>query len=511
VRDGTNQLLVFLNNSSSAAVAERPDLLASAALPANTVSTTWLGGGQSLLASSERGLISQWLLVHNDAADESDGNAMQLREIRRFQAPAFAPAGRSPLVASDANSRTFLRLLPDGELSINNATSQRQLIAENINATNVRVASFVADGGALLAEHAGGWSLWPLDISHAEVSFSSLLEPVWYEGYSGPDYVWQSSSAGESFEPKLSLVPLTFGTLKAAFYAMLIAAPLAICGAIYTGYFMAPGMRRRIKPLVELMEALPTVVLGFLAGLWLAPYVESNLFGIFSLLVLIPFAVLLASFAWSQMPPLIRLQMPPGFEAALLLPVIVVAVLLCLTAGPFFEGLFFNGDMKLWLSDELGIGYDQRNAMVVGFAMGFAVIPTMFSIAEDAVFTVPKHLSDGSLALGANAWQSLFHVVLPTASPGIFSAVMIGLGRAVGETMIVLMATGNTPIMDVNIFEGMRTLAANMAVEVPESEVGSSHYRVLFLSALLLFAFTFVLNTAAEIVRQSLRQKYSSL
>jgi phosphate transport system permease protein len=143
--------------------------------------------------------------------------------------------------------------------------------------------------------------------------------------------------------------------------------------------------------------------------------------------------------------------------------------------------------------------------------MGFAVIPTIFSIAEDAVFSVPKHLSSGSLALGATPWQTLVRVVLPSASPGIFSGTMIGLGRAVGETMIVLMATGNTPIMDFSIFEGMRTLSANVAVELPESAVGSTHFRILFLAALVLFIFTFFFNTIAEIVRQRLREKYSSL
>ena len=158
-----------------------------------------------------------------------------------------------------------------------------------------------------------------------------------------------------------------------------------------------------------------------------------------------------------------------------------------------------------------GISYDQRNSLVVGLAIGFAVIPTIFSISEDAVFGVPRHLTMGSLALGATPWQTAIKIVLLTASPGIFSAIMIGLGRAVGETMIVLMATGNTPIMDVNIFQGFRALSANIAVEMPESEVDSTHYRILFLAALVLFMVTFVVNTAAELVRQRLRQKYSSL
>ena len=167
--------------------------------------------------------------------------------------------------------------------------------------------------------------------------------------------------------------------------------------------------------------------------------------------------------------------------------------------------------MRLWLTNELGIPFDQRNALVVGLAMGFAVIPNIYSIAEDAVFSVPKSLTFGSLALGATPWQTLTRVVILTASPGIFSALMIGMGRAVGETMIVLMATGNTPIMDINIFEGMRTLAANVAVEMPESEVGGTHYRVLFLAALVLLLFTFVMNTLAELIRQRLRTRYSSL
>ena len=167
--------------------------------------------------------------------------------------------------------------------------------------------------------------------------------------------------------------------------------------------------------------------------------------------------------------------------------------------------------MPNWLTTELGIAFDQRNAIVVGIAMGLAVIPNIFSIAEDAIFSVPKHLTMGSLALGATPWQTMTRVILLTASPGIFSAVMIGMGRAVGETMIVLMATGNTPIMDFNIFQGLRTLAANIAVEMPESEVGSTHYRILFLAGLILFLFTFCFNTIAEVVRHRLRRRYSSL
>jgi phosphate transport system permease protein len=175
------------------------------------------------------------------------------------------------------------------------------------------------------------------------------------------------------------------------------------------------------------------------------------------------------------------------------------------------ERLAFGGSFSDWLYASTGLRYDQRNAIVVGLAMGFAVIPAIFAISEDAFSNVPRSLVSGSLALGANRWQTVTRVVLPTASPGIFSAIMIGFGRAVGETMIVLMAAGNTPILDWNPFNGFRTLSANIATEIPEAPHGGTLYRTLFLAALILFAFTFIINTMAELVRQRLRRRYAEL
>jgi phosphate transport system permease protein len=173
--------------------------------------------------------------------------------------------------------------------------------------------------------------------------------------------------------------------------------------------------------------------------------------------------------------------------------------------------LLFEGDFRLWLYDSLSMRYDQRNCIVIAAGLGLAVIPIIFSIAEDSLSSVPRSLAAASLALGASRWQTVWRVVVPSASPGIFAGVMIGFGRAVGETMIVLMATGNTPILDWSPFTGMRTLSANIAVEIPEAPVGGTLYRVLFLCAVLLFLLTFALNTAAELVRQRLRLRYGRL
>ena len=458
-------------------------------------------GGISLLATDDTGNTVQWSLQRDDK------NQYQLAEVRNFHSS-------SPVdyVLTERRRKGLVALSDQGNILLYHTTAERKLLEEPILDSKPVLASIAPRADLLLVKTEDGkYRSFDIENPHPELSWQALWGEIVYEGYTEPKYIWQSSSADDDFEPKFSLAPLAFGTLKAAFYAMMIAVPLAIMGAIYTAYFMAPKMRGWVKPSIEIMEALPTVILGFLAGLWFAPIVEDNLLAILSLTFVFPAGLLIFAWFWSLAPKPVRRMVPDGWQALLLVPVIIILVWLSFVLAPFFEAFMFGGDIKAWMLRELGIGYDQRNSLVVGIAMGLAVIPTIFSITEDAIFSVPRQLTTGSLALGATPWQTLIRVVLLTASPGIFSAVMIGLGRAVGETMIVLMATGNTPVMDLSIFQGMRTLSANIAVELPESEVDSSHYRILFLAALVLFIVTFFFNTAAEVVRQRLRKRYGSM
>jgi phosphate transport system permease protein len=259
------------------------------------------------------------------------------------------------------------------------------------------------------------------------------------------------------------------------------------------------------------MAALPSVVVGFIAGLWLASRVEREIVPVLLMIVLMPLFGTLGMLVWSGVPRGMRDRLRPGMEVAVILPLLVLGAGVALALGPWFENAFFSGDFRLWLNSATNLVYDQRNCLVVGLAMGFAVIPIIFTIAEDSFTSVPQHLTAASLALGASRWQTATRVVLPTASPGIFSAVMIGFGRAVGETMIVLMATGNTPVLDWSVFNGMRTLSANIAVEIPEAPYGGTLYRTLCLAGLVLFLMTVFVNTLAEVVRQRLRERYRAI
>jgi len=463
----------------------------------------FLLGDRTLIVGDAVGGVSSWQVV-------PPPNGGEKRLTRTYQ---FAPHA-APIVAVTASRRdkSFATADRAGSVHISYGTSGQTLLSFTDKRRGLAAVVFAPKSDALLAADGQGVvAQWQVHNPHPEVTLKTLFGKVWYEGYSQPAWVWQSTGGTDDFESKMSLTPLIFGTIKGTLYALLFAVPMALLAALYVSEFMHPSVKAYVKPVVEIMAALPSVVLGFLAGLWLAPVLEPIVPGLFLIPLVLPIVILIAYCGWRLLPLTFRARFKTGTEAFLLLPVVVFGLWLAFALGSLVETVLMQGNYRGWILSALGLTYDQRNSLVVGVAMGFAVIPIIFTIAEDSLANVPGHLRAGSLALGATRWQTAMRIVLPTGSPGIFSAVMIGLGRAVGETMIVLMATGNTPIMDWNIFSGFRALSANIAVELPEAPDGGTLYRVLFLSAFILFCMTFVLNTVAELVRLRLRKKYRYL
>jgi phosphate transport system permease protein len=475
--------------------------------PSGKSAITALGfiiGDQSLIVGDADGNVTSWMRV----LDEETEYGWKLVKPHTFDSHNVEVTS----IASSLRNKSFITGDEEGKIYLEHLTSERTLL-ELIGKQNpvLNIAYSSKGDGAVVLYKDGTIVTFDISNPHPEITLNTLFGKVWYEGYTGPEYVWQSTGGTDDFEPKFSLIPLILGTLKGTFYAMLFAIPLALFGALYTSQFSHPTIKAFIKPSVEIMAALPSVVIGFLAGLWLAPLMERILPGVFLMFFTVPLVITIGSSIWKRFPPNIKNRIKPGYELFLIIPLIVLGYQIAQWLGPVFELYFLGGDYRTWLMNTLGEQYDQRNSIVVGFAMGFAVIPIIFTICEDALSSVPSSLTSASLALGATKWQTATRIVLPSASPGIFSAVMIGFGRAVGETMIVLMATGNTPILSFSIFNGMRTLSANIAVEIPEAPYQGTLYRVLFLAATLLFILTFIINTAAEIVRQRLRKKYAEL
>ncbi len=461
-------------------------------------------GNITLIVGDAKGNLSGWFRVREKEEDT---------DLHFVKAHAYAGQGVAiAAIGASTRDKGFVTAGNDGSIVLRHMTSERSVVSFPATGAPVDAVLLTPKLDGIIVKQADGrLARYEISAPHPDISFRALFGKVWYEGYSQPEYVWQSTGGTDDFETKFSLVPLVFGTIKGTFYALVFAIPLAVMGALYTSQFMHPTIKARVKPTVEIMAALPSVVVGFIAGLWLASRVEREIVPVLLMIVLLPLFGTLGIVVWSAVPRAFKDRLRPGMEVAVILPLLLVGAAVALLVGPWFESAFFSGDFRLWLSSAMNVVYDQRNCLVVGLAMGFAVIPIIFTIAEDSFTSVPQHLTAASLALGASRWQTATRVVLPTASPGIFSAVMIGFGRAVGETMIVLMATGNTPVLDWSVFNGMRTLSANIAVEIPEAPYGGTLYRTLFLAALVLFLMTFFVNTLAEVVRQRLRERYRAI
>jgi len=459
-------------------------------------------GDYTLAVGDARGGLTGWFPVTSEAT----GGRKVLTRTHRL--PGHRAAIRA--ILPTRRDKSIVALDAAGEATLDHMTSDRRLLRFANDAPLEVVGLNGRADGLAAVDSEGRLAVFRIHNPHPEVSLKTLFGKVWYEGYDAPSYQWQSSAATADYEPKMSLVPLIFGTIKGTLYAMVFALPAAIFGALYTSQFLHRRLRGIVKPAIEIMAAIPSVVIGFLAALWFAPLLERNFSGIMLSLAFLPLVCLGTLLGWEATGIAARLRrLRFGYEFLLLAAPIVAGVWLSFLLGGAIEDLLFGGDLQGFLFSEWGVRYDPRNCIVIAFALGFAVIPIIFSISEDALSNVPRSLAAGSLALGASRWQTAWRVILPGAAPGIFAASMIGLGRAVGETMIVLMATGNTAIMDMSPFNGMRTISANIATEAPEAPYLGSLYRILFLSAVLLFVSTFALNTVAELVRQRIRKKYA--
>lgn len=469
-------------------------------------------GNVSVVVIDRAGAQQVWSMYPQKQAD-----GLSLRRWGKIHDVESLAAAGEGVYAAESN-KCYLTSA-GGKLQLRNMTTGSLRWEGDAPAGKLRQVAFGANYDRFTALCADGkLRRWSIVDHHPESSWGAFFGKIWYEGASAPAYAWQSSAGSDEFEAKYSLVPLFYGTVKGTFYALLFALPIALTAAVYVSQFLRPEYRQIVKPVMEVMASLPSVVLGFLAGLWLAPLVDPRLISIFCAIGVLAPAAIFAGVLWSSLPQRLRRQVAPGMEFLWLLPFLALCVWGAWSAGPAIEAAFFTvkdsasglpiADFREWWRQTTGASYDSRNSLVVGFVMGFAVIPIVFTIAEDALSNVPNSLISGSLALGASRWQTVWSVVVPTAVSGIVSGVMIGFGRAIGETMIVVMATGNTAVMDTNPFSGMRTLSANIAVELPEAASGHTHYRALFLGACCLFLLTFLINTLAEILRQRLRERY---
>jgi len=455
-------------------------------------------GDVSLAVGDSRGGLTTWAGVREEGSEQ--------RKLRLVHELRGHPRPVTDIQRSE-RAMSLLSLAESGVLHLDHVTSEKQLLSVSRPSGPITRAGFSSRGNAAAGLAGDRLCVWQIDNPHPEVTWGSLFGKVHYDNHDEAKFIWQSSG---THEPKFSLVPVVFGSFKATLYAMLFAVPLALFGAIYVSHFTTPAFKRVIKPVAEIMAAVPSVVVGFLVLLWLAPKFSDWIVAVFTSFFTIPATFVLFMFVWQAVRRWAwakRVEAGYEFLVSAVFVIAPGAALAWLLASPL-ESAFFGGDFRQWLASSLDTPYEQLNSIVVAFGLGFAVIPIIFSISEDALSSIPHSLTAASLAVGASRWQTAWRVVLPSASPAVFAAVMIGFGRAVGETMIVFMATGNTPILDWSPLNGFRTLSANIAVEISEAPKEGTLFRVLFLCAVLLFLLTFVLNAAAELVRQRLRKKY---
>jgi phosphate transport system permease protein len=459
-------------------------------------------GDMSLILSSSKGDVAGFSLYK--AQDDSP------RLFGRIKTFAPVSGSSAPVLAHALRNKSFA-IFTEAQIRLNNYTTGEESLRIDSGSPVTR-ALFTAKYHRLATlDAAGQVNLYRLKDPHPESSLQTFFGKVWYEGDSKPQYSWESGGGSDEAEAKLSMVPLVFGSIKACIWAMFFAVPLSLLAAVYSSQFLSPATRAVIKPCMEVMASIPSVVIGFLAMAWLQHALGDH---VVALAVAIAGSCAVAAaigILHSRIPHGHLLRVRSGNEWLVLIPVFLLSSWQSWKLGLLIEARLFPKGFSEYARNQLELQVSEQNAIITGIAIGFAVMPIIFTIAEDALTNVPKSLSSASLALGASRWQTAFNVIIPAAAGGIFSAIMIGLGRAVGETIIVLCVAGGNDNTDFNPLVGMRTLSQNLATEIPEAAHGSTLYRALFLGALLLFLFTFVINTLAEVIRQHFRNKNKAL
>lgn len=544
---------------------------------------------QTLLCGTSDGRLLGWMITR----PEENTLAQPASDSYQLALAHEIEIGEVPLVSISSSEQSHVAIASDtnNNVALAYITTERLMTVSAADLESpIQAAALDPSGDVMVASTTNSLGLSQADIGYPEASFKGFFQRVWYEGHDRPKYIWQSSAGTEESEIKLSMMPLVFGTMKATVYAMLLSVPLAILAAIYTSEFLSNKARTRVKPVVELMASLPSVVLGYVAALVVASYLQDHLMITLIALIVFPCSLIVAGNLWNLLPLDVLVKYQAWRTPAMFL-CLFLAYFISVALGPPVEWAWFDGDIVNWISNDTGsatggwlilllpslallaavvvngplaeftrttaiknspkkfallslvrlslialsvlfvawglgaifnamgwdprnslfTSYQDRNALLVGGALGFCVIPIIYTISDDALQAVPQHLRSASLGCGATPWQTTMRVVIPSAMSGLFSAIMIGLGRAVGETMVVLMAAGNTPLMEWNPFSGFRTLSATLATELPEAAKGSTHFRTLFLAAVLLFCFTLVANTLAELVRIRFRKRASQL
>ena len=283
---------------------------------------------------------------------------------------------------------------------------------------------------------------------------------------------------------------LASGTVRAATCAVMVAVPLGLATAMFTAHFCAPRLRAWIRPALEVLEALPTVVLGLVAAVTIAPRLKGHVASVLALVVVLPAAALAAGMLFGG-----RFR-NTGWLPLWLLPLLVAVA----AAGIAIADRRADASVAV-------VPSSPWNAMLVGLALGVAALPLVFSVAEDALMLVPREQADAAFALGATRWQALVSIVVPAAGSGLAAAVVLGLSRCLGETMIVLMASGNTPVGGFDPLAGLRSISAGLALGMPDAAPAAPAYGNLLLAALLLLAGTALLNALAGQVRERLRRR----